>query len=146
MASLVKLLTERKRAGVYQTTIDPLEIVAAAKTVDLEVVRVSLGGAGGKTDMLERFATALRFPPHFGANWDALNDCLCDLDWLSGKGLVLILTGATVFAESYAEEFQTAIDILNDAAAYWRERKKPFWVLLEAQADLPWKLPQIIAD
>jgi RNAse (barnase) inhibitor barstar len=146
MASLLKLLTERGRAGVYQTAIDPLEIVAAAKSVDLEVVRVSLSGACGKTDMLDRFAKALRFPPHFGANWDALNDCLCDLDWLNDKGLVLILTGATDFAESYAEEFRTAIDILNQAAAYWRERKKPFWVLIQAQADLPWELPQIIAD
>jgi hypothetical protein len=146
MVSLLKLLTEPERAGVYQTAIDPAEIVAAAKTVDLEAARASLSGVRGKTDMLDRFAKALRCPPHFRANWDALNDCLCDLDWLRGKGLVLIFTGATDFAESCAEEFQTALDVLNDAAAYWRERKKSFWVLLHAQADLPWELPQITAD
>jgi hypothetical protein len=50
------------------------------------------------------------------------------------------------FAEAHAEPFHTAIDVLNGAAAYWRERKKPFWVLIQSQADLALELPKIVSD
>ena len=146
MPSLLKLLIDNKRAGVYQTAIDADEIVAGAKTVGLDVFKVNLGGAHGKTGLLDRFAKALRFPTHFGKNWDALNDCLTDLDWLSGQGLVLIVTGAKDFAEAHEDAFQTVIDVLDGAAAYWRERKKPFWVLIQSQADLTVEIPKIVSD
>jgi RNAse (barnase) inhibitor barstar len=146
MPSLLKLLPDSKRAGVYQTAIDADEIVAAAKTAGLDVFKLNLGGAVGKSGLLDRCAKALRFPAHFGKNWDALNDCLTDLDWLSGKGLVLIVTNAKNFADEHEEPFHTAIDVLNGAAAYWRERKKPFWVLIQSQADLTLELAKIVSD
>jgi len=145
MASLLKLLAKSERAGVYQTAIHTDEIVAAAKTVGLEVFRLDLSGAGGKNGLLDRFAKALRFPAHFGKNWDALNDCLTDLDWLSGKGLVMILTNANNFAEKHEEIFHTAIDVLNRAVAYWHGQKKPFWVLVQTQSDLALELPKIVS-
>jgi RNAse (barnase) inhibitor barstar len=144
MDSLLELLSDNERAGVYQTTIHLDEIVAAGNTVGLDIVRLSLGGVRGKRQMLDRFAKALSFPAHFGHNWDALNDCLCDLDWLAEKGLLLIVTGAKEFVEAHAEDFQTAVEILDGAAAHWRERKKSFWVLIQTQADLPVKLAQIV--
>ena len=146
MPSLLKLLPDSKRAGVYQTAIDAAEIVAAAKTAGLNVFKLDLGGARGKSGLLDRFAKALRFPAHFGKNWDALNDCLTDLDWLSGKGLVLIVTNANNFAEKHEEPFHTAIDTLNGAAEYWRGQKKPFWVLIQSHADLALELPKIVSD
>jgi RNAse (barnase) inhibitor barstar len=146
MPSLLKLLADSKRASVYQTAIDADEIVAAAKTAGLDVFKLDLATAHGKSDLLDRCAKTLRFPAHFGKNWDAFNDCLTDLDWLGGKGLVLIVTSAKYFAEAYEEPFHTAIDVLNGAAAYWRDRKKPFWVLIQSQADLALEIPKIVSD
>jgi RNAse (barnase) inhibitor barstar len=146
MQSLLQLLTDRKRAGVYQTAIDADEIVAAAKTAGLEVFKLDLAGARGKTGLLDRFAKVLRFPTHFGKNWDALNDCLTDLDWLTGQGLVLIITGAKQFAAAHEEAFHTAIDVLDGAAEYWREQKKPYWVLIQTQADFDLELAKIVSD
>lgn len=146
MPSLLKLLADSKRAGLYQTAIDADEIAAAAKTAGLEVFKLDLAGAHGKSGLLDRCAKTLRFPAHFGKNWDALNDCLTDLDWLGGKGLVLIVTSAKNFAAAHEEPFQTAIDVLNGAAAYWRARKKPFWVLIQAHADMALQIPKIASD
>jgi len=146
MPSLLKLLPDSKRAGVYQTAIDADEIVAAAKTAGLDVFKLDLAGARGKSGLLERLAKALRFPAHFGKNWDALNDCLTDLDWLGGNGLVLIVTNAKNFAAAHPEPLHTAIDILNGAVAYWRGRKKPFWVLIQTQTDLALELPKIVSN
>lgn len=146
MASLLKLLANSKRAGVYQTSIDATEIVAAAKTVGLDVFKLDFGGARGKSGLLDRFAKALRFPAHFGKNWDALNDCLTDLEWLDGKGWVVIVANAQSFADKYQEDFTTAIDILTGAAAHWRGRKKPFWIIIQAQAGWDLELAKILAD
>ena len=146
MASLLKLLPNSKRAGVFQTAIDTDEIVAAAKTAGLDVFKLDLGGARGKRGLLDRLAMTLRFPAYFGKNWDALNDCLTDLQWLSGKGLVVIVTNADNFAEKHDEIFHTAIDVLNQAVAYWHGQKKPFWVLVQTQTDLPLKLPKIVSE
>lgn len=146
MASLLKLLPDRKRAGVYQTAIDAAEIVVAAKTVGLDVYKLDLGSARGKSGLLDRFAKALRFPPHFGKNWDALNDCLTDLQWLDGKGWVVIVANAQSFADMHEEDFTTAIDLLTGAAAHWRELKKPFWVFIQTQAGWDLELPKLVSD
>jgi RNAse (barnase) inhibitor barstar len=131
--SLLKLLPNVERAGVYQSTITADEIVAAAKTLGLHVFKLDIASARGKSGILERFAKALRFPDYFGKNWDALNDCLSDLSWLDGKGWVLIVANGKAFAENYQGEFNVAIDILNRAVESWREQGKPFWVLVQAQ-------------
>ena len=42
-----------------------------------------------KTVLLATIATQLRFPDYFGGNWDALEECICDLSWLpTGRVLV----------------------------------------------------------
>jgi barstar (barnase inhibitor) len=146
MPSLLQLLPNTKRAGVYQTAIDPDEVIAAAKTVGLNVSKLSLGGALGKSGLLERFAKALRFPTHFGKNWDAFNDCLTDLQWLDGQGWVVIVTNARSFADKHEEEFTTAFEILTGAAEHWRVLKKPFWIIVQAPASWDWELPTIVSD
>lgn len=45
------------------------------------VVRVPTG-IDRKQTLLRTFATQLRFSNYFGWNWDALRDCLSDLNWL----------------------------------------------------------------
>jgi RNAse (barnase) inhibitor barstar len=146
MASLLQLLVDLDRAGVYQTNIGTDEIVAAAKTVGFEVFRINLTGARGKRALLDRIATSLGFPPHFGRNWDALNDCLSDLDNQSKNGWLLLLTGATGFAQTYEQDFQTTLDVFATAADYWRKQKRAFWVLLHAPGKLSDDLPLLVAN
>ena len=87
MGSLLNLLPDSKRAGVYRTAIDSDEIVAAAKTAGLQVFKIDLAKARGKSGLFDAFSKTLKFPRHFGKNWDALNDCLTDLAWLDGTRL-----------------------------------------------------------
>ena len=39
----------------------------------------------------QKFAAALQFPYYFGANWDALDECLHDLSRLRGNGVIILL-------------------------------------------------------
>jgi RNAse (barnase) inhibitor barstar len=146
MTSLLQFFADHDRAGVYQTTMDADEIVAAAKTAGLQVFRLNLVGVCDKSGLLDRFAKVLRFPSHFGKNWDALNDCLTDLAWLSGNGLILLVTGSKNFAGENEADFYTTLTVLRAAAAHWQCQKRPFWAVIESDADAKLEIPTLLRD
>jgi RNAse (barnase) inhibitor barstar len=68
--------------------------------------------------LLTECARALDFPDYFGHNWDALEECLADLEWLPAKGYILLITDAgRVLPDE--EEYETFIEILRDAGEAW---------------------------
>jgi hypothetical protein len=73
-------------------------------------------------------AVAAKFPPEFGANWDALADALCDLSWHEAKGYVLLLRNASDTLGLSANDREIALDIFADTVVYWRQHNKPFWI------------------
>lgn len=143
MDSLLTLLPNCKRAGVYRSAIAGDEIVAAAKTAGLQVYKIDLAKARSKNQLLDAFAKALAFPEQFGKNWDALNDCLTDLAWLDGKGWVLILSNCQAFASANEEDFALLLELLEGVTVSWKEDGKPFWVLVQKQAGWCADLPEI---
>ena len=66
------------------------EIEDAVRGTRLDLAQVGLAGVEDKEGLLGRLAQALGFPEWFGGNWDALEDCLCDLSWRRGDGHVAI--------------------------------------------------------
>ena len=127
-------LGDASKSGVYRTSrMD--EILDATRGSVLQVSRIDLAGAADKDALMERIARALEFPRWFGGNWDALEDCLTDLSWSKAGGHVLLLEGA---AELPADERGILVDILATAAAWWIDRKRPFFaVFLGSTLALP---------
>ncbi|TKB88385.1 MAG: hypothetical protein E8D41_15350 [Nitrospira sp.] len=87
--------------------------------------------------LFAEFARALEFPDYFGHNWDALEECLTDLEWLPAKGYILLITDAASVLSSDETEFETFLEILRDAGEAWgsgqagmgARRATPFHVL-----------------
>jgi hypothetical protein len=87
--------------------------------------------------LLTECARALDFPDYFGHNWDALEECLADLEWLPAKGYVLLITDAGCVLPDDDEEYETFLEILRDAGEAWgsgqagmgTRRATPFHVL-----------------
>ncbi|MCC7449048.1 MAG: barstar family protein [Anaerolineae bacterium] len=77
----------------------------------------------GKAELMRALNNALAFPAHVGGNWDALLDMLRDLSWLPAKGYVLVIGGLKPLARTNAADYQMALDVLWDAAQFWRERR-----------------------
>ena len=125
MGKLAQRLSDAARSGVYRTR-QTAEVEDAVRGTRLDLAHVDLGGAGDKEALLERLALALGFPAWFGGNWDALEDCLADLSWLEADGYVLLVEGA---AGLPADERGVLEDILASSAAYWAERKRPFFAV-----------------
>ena len=89
------------------------------------------------TGLLTECARALNFPDYFGHNWDALEECLADLEWLPAKGYILLITDAGCVLPDAEEEYETFLEILRDAGETWgngqagmgARRATPFHVL-----------------
>jgi RNAse (barnase) inhibitor barstar len=131
MESMAKQLGDAQQCGVYQLVHSPEEVERAAKQAGLAIFRIDIGKAHAKKDFLAHLAKALTFPDWFGGNWDALNDCLTDLDWLSTKtGYVLVFENSEYFGTTHKEEFDVATTVLVAAAEYWKKHGRPFWALV----------------
>jgi len=89
------------------------------------------------TTLFAEFARALEFPDYFGHNWDALEECLADLEWLPAKGYILLITDAVHVLANDDTEYETFLEILRDAGEAWgsgqagmgARRATPFHVL-----------------
>ena len=125
MSKLLQRLSDASKSGVYRTArVD--EVLDASQGSRLQVARIGLAGAAGKDALLERMARSLAFPRWFGGNWDALEDCLSDLSWSKADGHVLLIEDAAALP---ADERGILTDILSSVAAYWAERRRPFFAV-----------------
>lgn len=130
MKAMAEQLRVARRCGVYQLTREPYEAERDAKVAGLAAFRIDIGHTHDKQGFIGHLAQALRFPDWAGKNWDALNDCLTDLEWLDAAGYVLILEKAKHFAAVHNHEFDDALAVLQSAADYWKSEDRPFWVLI----------------
>ncbi len=69
--------------------------------------------------LLNEFARALDFPDYFGHNWDALEECLADLEWLPAKGYIVLITDAAQVLPDDEDEYETLLEVLSDAGEAW---------------------------
>ncbi|HLH31485.1 MAG TPA: barstar family protein [Terriglobia bacterium] len=135
MEPLAKQLADAQQSGVHELTRRPEEIEQASNQAGLAVFRIDIRNAGDKNAFLNRIAEVLQFPDWFGYNWDALNDCLTDLEWLPHKaGYVLIFENSGRFAAGKKPDFDKAIEVFRSASEYWKGEGRPFWVFLPPDA------------
>jgi hypothetical protein len=130
-----KLLKNTAKAGVYH--LPPLRrnaIEAAAKKQHFAILVAELGIHQKMETTLRQLGSALHFPIWFGANFDALFDCLADPDWYPAKGHVIILGGIDSLRISDPDDFATLIEVLQAAVEARRELGFPLWVLLDTPA------------
>jgi hypothetical protein len=72
-------------------------------------------GIASKKELLDFLARAFPLPPYFGHNWDALEECLLDLDWL--KSPVATLSHQDIPLEKNPTDQRTYLRILAKAAS-----------------------------
>lgn len=132
-------LADAARAGVFFVTdddLDPLAVVG--RDAGLLARRIDLAGCDGKVALLLRIATVLDFPATSGRNWDALSDSLRDLSWLPAAGYVLLIEQAHDLRERSEADFDTLLDILDEASQAWAQHEVPFWAFIALpEADFP---------
>src|SRR5690606_8635856 len=125
------LLANPARAGTC--FVDPRDravMMEAAAALDFRVVTVDLASATGKPGLIDAIAAALEFPSTFGSNWDALADGLGDLSWLPAPGYMMVLDHPHGLREAAPDDFDTLLEILDEATHAHARAGTPFWTLI----------------
>jgi RNAse (barnase) inhibitor barstar len=134
-AELKKLIEHDSPAGVFwlkshATVSDLSKAFKAKKTAFFHL-------EGEKIEKKDQFfnhaAVAMKFPAHFGKNWDAFYDCLTDLEWVKAENYAIYFDHTDAFAEHHESELETLIEIFQDAVDYWSGEDRAMLVLLSGK-------------
>ncbi|WP_067544039.1 barstar family protein [Nocardia crassostreae] len=94
-----------------------------------------LRGRKMRTDaeLFDEFAAALQFPYYFGANKDAFDECLRDLDEFVGpaRGYVIVVRNAALLLDDQPGEREWFAEAMTDCAATWAARGVAFRVVFQ---------------
>lgn len=136
MDTVIAALQGQRTPGIYRltTALDRNQFAAHCQQAGWQCFILEGDSIRTKTDFLQHCAQTLQLPDYFGQNWDALADCLIDLDQIATRYVVLY-TQPERFAETEPKQFEIALDVLASAVNYWSQTDTPMYVLL--QSDRP---------
>ncbi|MGE5049324.1 MAG: barstar family protein [Deltaproteobacteria bacterium] len=125
-------LLEENVGGVFYLP-EPVEarsVQALAKRNGFAYFHIDGKNIARKEQLLNHVATALHFPTDFGQNWDALEECLTDMEWVDAEGYLLYYEHIDALQSAHPDQFETLVEILRDAVASWKEDDTAMVVLL----------------
>ena len=93
-----------------------------------------LSPAASTEAALKILGQACDFPDWYGANFDALLDCLLDSEWKPAPGHILYIEGCARLRQLNPDDFSTLLEVLRAASDCRKEMKQPLWILLDSPA------------
>ena len=137
-----RFIRRSDQAVVYYLPVARREaLAAAAKKAKLHTALLEIPRDMKSDELLERLGEALHFPDWYGANFDALHDCLTDPDCLPGRGIVLFIVGSANLHHSDPNGFSTLIDVFKSAGSELQRNGTPFWALFDSKSSSISELP-----
>ena len=97
---------------------------------DIIVLHADFRDKVTKNDVLTEISRIFKFPDYFGYNWDALLDCLKDINsWMPAKGYVLVVNNADGYIRNNTIAFGTLNEIWLSAAEYYSKISISFHII-----------------
>jgi barstar (barnase inhibitor) len=140
-------LLSRGRSGLYLLNEGqgPIAVGKLCRLKGIRLFRLDGKNVLTKRRLLAAAARAFELPSWFGANWDAFEDCMTDLEWAPAPAYVVLLENMERFARGAPRDFDTTLRILEAAAGFWSEKAVPFHVLVSGAQTASAPLPKISA-
>lgn len=73
-----------------------------------------------KRILLNEFYENFKFPDYFGFNWDALYDCLTNLNWIKSSTIMIVHPYIDMDVDN-AQNIKTYMEIIRDVENIWKE-------------------------
>lgn len=116
---------------------------AAAKGAGVAWLDLDLAGVADRDAFFRRCAAVFSLPGYFGRNWDALHECMLDFAGRGVPGAIVHWRRGTELARRAPEAVTTALEILEDAAAYWSSSGRIFLVVVDRDSVTGLALPPL---
>jgi RNAse (barnase) inhibitor barstar len=91
-----------------------------------DVLRVRGAKSSDEARFFDELAAALQFPYYFGENWNAVWDCIIDLNWLEGSSFLIVFDSAEHLLSESDQGFQFLLEVLTDAHQRWHQETADF--------------------
>lgn len=117
--------------------VDARKVEALAKKAGFAFFHVDGRNVQRKEQLMTAMATALDLPEHFGRNWDALEECLLELDGIEAKGYVLLYDHIDGLLAAHPDQFTTLLEVLRDAVESWKADDTAMVVVLSGERAPP---------
>lgn len=125
-------LRDASRVGVfYLPESRSTALEAAAQKSGLELLKADVEQFDESAAVLGELGRALHFPDWYGANFDALHDCLTDPEQEGATGRILRISGLDTLRAASPENFDTLIEVFRSAAEINREAGSILWIVLD---------------
>jgi hypothetical protein len=106
-------------SGVRRTGAPVEELEAEADALGWRCIVLDGSEVEDRAAFLESCDEAFALPEWFGMNWDALEECLADLELEGAAGVVVLWSSWGTFAEAAPTDFAVALDVLGSAVRGW---------------------------
>lgn len=125
-------LRDNSRCGLFHLTARQRAVLTdLAASAGLHLREVDLASCREKTECLSVLGKALAFPDWYGANFDALLDCLGDPDWQTKTGDILLISGLERLLRNDRKSLVTLLDVLAAAVDERRRTDQPMWIFFD---------------
>jgi RNAse (barnase) inhibitor barstar len=84
------------------------------------------------TSLFQEFATVMQFPEYFGHNWDALKDCLTELDGHEVDRYIITIDKLDRFIANDTSQWTDLLDVCKSVVEYWQDTETPVYILLHS--------------
>ncbi|BCD22139.1 hypothetical protein BC30090_1036 [Bacillus cereus] len=74
--------------------------------------------------LFSEFSKKMNFPDYFGGNWNAFDECINDLSWLTSEQYVILISKTDKLLVNDNENFEVLINILSDTCMEWAEGRE----------------------
>lgn len=83
-----------------------------------------------KSDLMNALYHQAKFPDYFGANWDAVDECLNDYQHLPSKGYIFVFKNPIELVKKFKNDYDLLISSFIDASKNWAEHNVSFNLIL----------------
>jgi RNAse (barnase) inhibitor barstar len=131
LSNPIASILEVHKGGVWYLPNAELRAVqSAAKKANYAFFHIDGKTIERKEQLMNHVATSLHLPKTFGHNWDALEECLIELDEGDHDGFVILYDHIDGLLAAHPDQFETLVEILRDAVGSWKEDGTAMVVLL----------------
>jgi hypothetical protein len=128
MEELAQHLNEIDTCGSYRLGCPVEALREAVEQAEFKLFEVDLQDVSGKEELITAIAQAAEFYEGFPANWDALQDSLCDLSAHIAPGYVFLFLNADPDLGLSEDEQATVESIFVETVEFWQIQRRAFWV------------------